>query len=92
MVGEYVRVKQDVVVVGDASSLLPSIGGTRRTRSDLEQVKCLPGGYFTLNCRFLGVFTSSLGDSLPKESVSSPPLIGFPAWLAGRVGIDIDRS
>ena len=47
MIGEYVRVKQDVVVVGDASSLLSSISGTRRTWSDLQQVKCLPSEYFT---------------------------------------------
>ena len=39
MVGEYVWVKKDVVVIGDACSLLPSIGRARRTWSDLLQVK-----------------------------------------------------
>ena len=42
MVGEYVWVKKDVVVVGDARSLLPSVGRARRTWSDLQQVKLEP--------------------------------------------------
>ena len=49
MVGEYVWVEKDVVVVGDAGSLLPSIGRARRTWSDLQQVICQLVGYFTRN-------------------------------------------
>ena len=45
MVGEYVRVKKDVVVIGDTCSLLPGVGRARRTWSDLQQViQCV---YFT---------------------------------------------
>ena len=92
MVGEYVRVKKDIVVIRDTCSFLPGVGGARRTWSYLQQAKIICV-FHRLTVEFEVVWvTSSLGDSLPKESVSSPPLIGLPAWLAGRVGIDIDRS
>ena len=88
VISEYVGVKEYVVVVGHAGSLLPCIGWTRGSWANLQRE--------ILNTDWQQCFsdaaTSSLGDSLPKESVSSPPLIGFPAWLAGRVGTDIDRS
>lgn len=39
MVGEYVRVKKDIVVIRDTCSFLPGVGGARRTWSYLQQAK-----------------------------------------------------
>ena len=41
MVGEYVRVKKDIVVIRDTCSFLPGVGGARRTWSYLQQAKII---------------------------------------------------